>query len=90
MYLTRAAGIETIGFPVFLIKAWRMYLTRAAGIETKVVKRTAIAQGMYLTRAAGIETVAPVYFEDIFVRCILPAPRELKHNNLVCSNRADL
>ena len=77
MYLTRAAGIETetvTQVPDGLV----MYLTRAAGIETKVVKRTAIAQGMYLTRAAGIETVAPVYFEDIFVRCILPAPRELK------------
>ena len=34
MYLTRIAGIETLGFVVLFGGMIRMYLTRIAGIET--------------------------------------------------------
>ena len=56
MYLTRAAGIETL-FVSFLIVVTVMYLTRAAGIETDFEYLFAFYfWKMYLTRAAGIET----------------------------------
>ena len=56
MYLTRAAGIETVLFSTS-VSCTKMYLTRAAGIETDFEYLFAFYfWKMYLTRVAGIET----------------------------------
>ena len=56
MYLTRAAGIETVLFSTS-VSCTKMYLTRAAGIETDFEYLFAFYfWKMYLTRVAGIAT----------------------------------